>query len=74
MNNEEMQNRIFGFYDPHLPPGSWKDTIINTAMHMEEQHFMTDKITSMVKENRLYAFQGLRKHPESIMRMKSIMI
>jgi hypothetical protein len=43
-------------------------------MHMEEQHFLTDKITSMVKENRLYAFQGLRKHPESIMRMKSIMI
>lgn len=71
---EELQCKIFGYYDAHLIKGSWKDTILTTANGLQENHQLTHKLTSMVKENKLYTFQGLRKHPDSILRMRSLHI
>ncbi|MFP4090826.1 MAG: hypothetical protein ACLFUB_11840 [Cyclobacteriaceae bacterium] len=74
MNEEEIQQRIFGHVNAHLPPGSWKDTIIQTVKNMDQQHFMTDKITGMIKENRLYSFYGVRGHPDCVLRKRSLHI
>lgn len=72
--NEDLQCKVFGYYDAHVVKGSWKDTILTTAKDLQDNHLLTDKLTSMVKENKLYTFQGLRKHPDSIFRMRSLHI
>ena len=74
MNEEEMQLRVFGHYDAHLSAGSWKDNILQTLIRMDEHRYMTDKITGMLKENQLNAFDGVRGHPECVFRKRSLLI
>jgi len=71
---EDLQYRIFGYYDAHLSKGSWKDTILSTAKDLEDAHFLSDKVVGMIKDNKLYTFQGVRKHPNSILRHRSLHI
>lgn len=71
---EDLQYRIFGYYDAHLVKGSWKDTILSTAQDLSDTNLLTDKITGMIKENKLYAMHGIREHPNSILRMRSLHI
>jgi len=71
---KDLQFKIFGYYDPSVSKGTWKDTILKTAKGLEHSHLLTDKLTSMVKENKLYNFTGMHKHPAQILRMRSLHI
>lgn len=71
---KDLQYKIFGYYDAHVILGSWKETILSTAQDLEEMHLLTDKMTGMIKENKLYAMHGIREHPDSIFRMRSLHI
>lgn len=68
------QYKLFGYYDQGLTKGSWKDTILKTAKALEDNHYMSDKVVGMIKENKLSSFSGLRKHPNSLLRMRNLHI